>query len=262
MKQILQNISTGETSIADVPAPSPKDGSILIKTNTSLISSGTEKMLVEFGKSSLINKARSQPDKVRMVIDKLKTDGILATYDSIITKLDQPIPLGYCNVGTVIDGTDTGFSKGTRVLSNGYHAEIVRVPKNLTVKIPEVVSNESASFTVLGAISLQGIRLIEPNIGENVVVIGLGVIGLLTVQILIANGCNVLAADIDQRKCDLAKEYGATIVNVSKESIEEASNSFTSRMGADSVIITASSRSNEVIHDAAKISKKEGKLSL
>ncbi|MDX1726566.1 MAG: dehydrogenase, partial [Pseudoalteromonas tetraodonis] len=168
MKQILQNLANGETSLVSVPCPKKKNGSILIETTKSLVSVGTERMLVDFGKAGWIEKARSQPDKVKMVLEKVQTDGLSATYDAVKSKLDQPLPLGYCNVGTVLDGSDTGFEVGTRVVSNGNHAEVVRVPKNLVAAIPGNVDDESASFTVLGAIAMQGIRLIKPTLGETV----------------------------------------------------------------------------------------------
>ena len=184
MKQVLQNISNGETLIEEVPCPESKKGNVLIETSTSLISAGTERMLIDFGKSGWIEKARSQPDKVKMVLDKIKTEGLSSTYDAVKSKLDQPLALGYCNVGKVIDPSDTSFKNGDRVVSNGNHAEIVRVPNNLVVHVPDKVDDDTASFTVIGAIALQGIRLISPNVGENVVVVGLGLIGLMAVQIL------------------------------------------------------------------------------
>ena len=197
MKQVLQNLANGDTSLVDVPCPKAKNSNVLIETTKTLVSVGTERMLVDFGKAGWIEKARSQPDKVKMVLEKVQTDGLAATYDAVKSKLDQPLPLGYCNVGTVLDGSNTGFESGTRVVSNGNHAEVVRVPKNLVAAIPEDVDDESASFTVLGAIAMQGIRLIKPTLGETVVVTGLGLIGLLAVQILKANGCRVLGIDFD-----------------------------------------------------------------
>ena len=201
MLQILQNLSTGETSLEDVPIPQSLKDHVLIKTRRSLVSAGTERMLVDFGKANLVQKALSQPDKVKMVIEKVKTDGISATFDAVSSKLDQPIPLGYCNVGRVLQPNNTGLKEGIRVVSNGHHAEIVRVPKNLVVEIPDNVDDDSAAFTVLGAIALQGIRLLKPSLGETVVVTGLGLIGLLSVQILVANGCRVIGIDFDSSKC-------------------------------------------------------------
>ncbi len=263
MLQILQNLSNGETSLVDVPAPKPIDGHINIQTTQSLVSLGTERMLVDFGKAGWVDKARSQPDKVKMVLEKVKTDGILATYDAVKSKLDQPLPLGYCNVGKVLDGSNTGFKKGARVVSNGYHAEVVRVPKNLVASIPEEVNDEEAAFTVLGAIALQGIRLANPTVGETFVVIGLGLIGLLTVQILKANGCRVLAVDFDSTKCDLAMQFGAEVVDLSKEQDPiNFANAYSRGQGVDAVIITASSNSNDIVHQAATMCRKRGRIIL
>ena len=189
MKQIIQNLNNGETSIIEVPSPKISKGNLLIQTTHSLISPGTEKMLIDFGKANLINKVKQQPDKVRQVLNKVKTDGISSTIEAVKSKLNQPITLGYCNVGTVIEIGENveGFSVGDRVVSNGCHAEIVSVPKNLCAKIPDNVSNEQASFTVLSSIGLQGIRLAQPMIGEKFTVIGLGAIGLMVVQILLVS---------------------------------------------------------------------------
>ena len=263
MKQVLQNISNGETRLVDVPSPQSKKGHLLIKTSKSLVSVGTERMLVDFGKANWINKARQQPDKVKMVIDKVKTDGLRTTYDTVRSKLDQPLPLGYCNVGVVQDNGGTEFEVGDRVVSNGNHAEIVRIPKNLCVKVPNEVNDESAAFTVIGAIALQGIRLTKPTLGECVVVTGLGLIGLITVQLLKANGCRVLGVDFDSKKCELAKSFGAEVVDLSKgEDLISKTNAFSRGRGVDAVIITASTKSNEPVSQAAKISRKRGRIIL
>ncbi|MBT2152924.1 bi-domain-containing oxidoreductase [Pseudoalteromonas tetraodonis] len=263
MKQILQNLANGETSLVDVPCPKAKNGNVLIETTKTLVSVGTERMLVDFGKAGWIDKARSQPDKVKMVLEKVKTDGLSATYDAVKSKLDQPLPLGYCNVGTVLDGSDTGFEAGTRVVSNGNHAEVVRVPKNLVAAIPDGVDDEAASFTVLGAIAMQGIRLIKPTLGETVVVTGLGLIGLLAVQILKANGCRVLGIDFDSAKCELAKQFGAEVVDLSKgEDALVAAEAFSRGRGVDAVLITASSKSNDIMHQAATMCRKRGRIVL
>ena len=263
MKQILQNLANGETSLSEVPAPKSMKGHINIQTTKSLVSVGTERMLVDFGKAGWIEKARSQPDKVKMVLEKVKTDGLSATYDAVKSKLDQPLPLGYCNVGKVLDGSDTGLEKGTRVVSNGHHAEVVRVPKNLVASIPDEVDDETAAFTVLGAIAMQGIRLVNPTVGETVVVTGLGLIGLLTVQILKANGCRVLGVDFDSAKCELARQFGAEVVDLSKEQDPVVmAEAFSRGRGVDAVIITASSKSNEIVHQAATMCRKRGRIVL
>ena len=263
MLQILQNLKNGETTLEEVPSPSVQVGSAIIQTTKSLVSSGTERMLVDFGKAGWVEKARSQPDKVKMVLEKAIADGLPATIDAVKSKLDQPLKLGYCNVGKVVDGSDTGFKKGTRVISNGHHAEIVRVPKNLMAHIPDIVDDNSASFTVLGAIALQGVRLVNPTIGETVVVTGLGLIGLLTVQILRANGCRVLGIDIDSNKCLLAKGFGAEIVDLSKgEDPLVVAQAFSRGRGVDAVIITASSKSNDIVHQAAIMCRKRARIIL
>lgn len=160
MKQILQNLANGETSLVDVPCPKNIKSHVLIETRTTVLSAGTERMLVNFGKSSYIGKAKQHPDKVKLVLNKVVTDGLMTTLEAIRSKFDQPLPLGYCNAGVILESDVNGFESGDRVVSNGHHAEVVRVPKNLCVKIPDNVDDESAAFTVLGAIGLQGIRLI------------------------------------------------------------------------------------------------------
>jgi predicted dehydrogenase/threonine dehydrogenase-like Zn-dependent dehydrogenase len=264
MKQIIQSFKTGETILEEVPAPQLKRGAVLIQTTRTLVSLGTERMLVEFGKSNLISKARQQPEKVKQVLDKIKTEGLLPTLEAVFNKLEQPLPLGYCNVGRVIavgEGV-TDFSIGDRVASNGQHAEFVCVPQNLVAHIPDNVSDEEASFTVIGSIGLQGIRLLNPTIGETVVVVGLGLIGLLTAQLLIANGCNVIGVDIDNDKLELARKWGVIPFNPKIGDVVKYVESFTNNIGADGVIITASTKSNEIISQAARMSRKRGKIVL
>jgi len=265
MKQILQNLKSGETVIEDVPCPSVSKEHLLIRTSKTLVSAGTERMLVDFGKAGFIGKARQQPDKVRMVMDKVKTDGLVPTLQAVQSKLDQPLPIGYCNVGTVIDvgeGVD-GFAIGDRVVSNGKHAEVVCVPKNLCAKVPEGVSDEAAAFTVLGAIALQGIRLVQPTLGEGVVVTGLGLIGLVTVQLLRAHGCRVLGIDFDSEKLELAQRLGAETVDLSSgEDPVAKAEAFSRGRGVDAVIITASTKSNEPVHQAALMCRKRGRIVL
>lgn len=263
MKQILQNLSNGETSVVDVPAPCNIKSNVLIATKNSLVSAGTERMLVDFGKSHLLNKARQQPDKVKVVLNKVITDGVMTTIDAVRSKLDQPLALGYCNAGVVLESDSSNFEVGDRVVSNGSHAEVVRVPKNLCVKIPDGVNDESASFTVLGAVGLQGIRLIQPTLGECFVVTGLGLVGLMCVQMLRANGCRVLGVDFDTQKCEMAQKFGAETVNLSKgEDSVIFSQKFSRGRGVDGVLITASSQSDEVIHQAAEMCRKRGRIVL
>jgi len=265
MRQILQSFKTGATTLEEVPAPIVNRGNVLIQTTRSLVSLGTERMLVEFGKSNLISKARQQPDKVKMVLDKIKSEGLMPTIETVFSKLEQPLPLGYCNVGKVI-GVGEGvseFSIGDRVASNGQHAEVVNIPKNLVAKIPDNISDEEASFTVIGSIGLQGIRLCNPTFGETIIVTGLGLIGLLTAQMLLANGCHVIGIDIDRSKCVIAEKWGVQTIspahgNDPVKFVMEA----TDGIGADGVIITASAKSNLIISQAAQMSRKRGRIIL
>jgi predicted dehydrogenase/threonine dehydrogenase-like Zn-dependent dehydrogenase len=265
MKQIIQSFKTGETILEEVPRPQIRKGHVLIKTHRSLVSLGTERMLVEFGKSNLIEKARQQPDKVKMVLDKVKTDGLMPTLEAVFTKLGEPLPLGYCNAGEVIEVGEGvhNFKVGDRVASNGPHAEFVCVPKNLVARIPDNVSYEEATFTVIGSIGLQGIRLTNPTLGETIVVSGLGLIGLLTAELLVANGCTVIGFDFDTRKVALAKEKGILAFNLG-EGIDPVQTvlGLTEGIGSDAVIITASTKSNDVISQSAKMSRKRGRIVL
>lgn len=265
MKQIIQDLKNGKTILEEVPVPAVKSGHVLIETTRSLVSLGTERMLVEFGKANYLQKAKQQPDKVKEVINKIKTDGLKPTINAVFNKLGQPLPLGYCNVGKVIavgKGVED-FKIGDRVASNGNHAEYVSIPKNLVVKIPDNVTDEEASFTVIGSIGLQGIRLINPTFGETIVVVGLGLIGLITAQLLKANGCRVIGFDFDQAKVDLANSFGVLAVNPS-QGVDQVKfvQTITENVGADGVIITASNKSNEIISQAAKMSRKRGRIVL
>lgn len=265
MKQILQDMAKGGTDIVEAPAPSVTRGTVLIDTKITLISAGTERSLVDFGKASMLDKARQQPEKVKMVLEKVKTDGLMTTVDAVKSKLAQPLPLGYCNVGIVnsagVDAVD--FHVGDRVVSNGPHADVVRVAKNLCAKIPDNVTDEEAVFTVVASIGLQGIRLVAPTLGESIVVTGVGLIGLLTVQLLRAQGCRVLAIDFDDAKLALAKQFGAAICNPGRgEDPVAAGLAFSRGKGVDAVIITASTKSNDPVTQAARMSRKRGRIVL
>lgn len=264
MKQIIQDIKSGATILEEVPAPQVRRGCVLIRTTRTLVSLGTERMLVEFGKANLIQKARQQPDKVKQVLDKMRTDGVLPTLEAVFNKLGEPLPLGYCNVGRVIavgEGVD-GFKAGDRVASNGPHAEYVCVPKNLVAYVPENVSDEEAAFTVVGAIGLQGIRLMDPTLGETVVVVGLGLIGLLTAQLLMAHGCRVIGTDLDPGKLALAEKWGVIPFNPSQGNVVKFVEEQTGQIGADGVIITASAKTDAIISQAAQMSRKRGRIVL
>ena len=265
MKQVLQNLKDGSTEVADVPCPRVGAGQLLIRTTRTLVSAGTERMLVDFGKASFIDKARQQPDKVRMVLDKVRTDGLMPTIEAVRNKLDQPLPMGYCNVGEVVEvgAGVSGYAVGDRVASNGKHAEVVAVSVNLCAKVPDAVDDEAAAFTVLGAIALQGIRLVQPTLGETVVVTGLGLIGLVTVQLLKAQGCRVLGLDFDADKLALARRFGAEVVDLKSGADPVATAmDYTRGRGVDAVIITASTKSNEPVHQAAQMSRKRGRIVL
>jgi predicted dehydrogenase/threonine dehydrogenase-like Zn-dependent dehydrogenase len=265
MKQVIQNLRTGVTGAADVPCPKPKAGELLIATHASLISAGTEKMLVEFGRASLLEKVRQRSDKLPLVIDKIRTDGLLPAIAAVKSRLDQPMPLGYCNAGTVIEvgAGVAGFVPGDRVASNGKHAEAVTVPVNLCARIPAGVGDDEAAFAPIAAIALQGIRLAAPTLGEAFVVTGLGLVGLITVQLLRANGCRVLGIDYDERKLALAQSYGAQTVDLSRgEDALGACSAFTQGRGADGVVIAAATSSNEPVHQAAQMSRKRGRIVL
>lgn len=265
MKQVIQHLGDGTTRVIEAPGPEVTPGHLLIQTHVSLISAGTERMLVEFGRAGLLSKARQQPEKVRMVLDKIRTDGLIATVDAVRSKLDQPLPLGYCNVGTVLEvgaGVD-GFAPGDRVVSNGGHADIVRVPVNLCARVPDAVDDSTAVFTVLASIGLQGIRLAQPTLGETVVVTGAGLIGLLTIQLLRAQGCRVLAIDFDTKKLELARQFGAEICNPANgEDPVSAGMAFSRGRGVDAVIVTAATQSSDPITDAARMSRKRGRIVL
>jgi predicted dehydrogenase/threonine dehydrogenase-like Zn-dependent dehydrogenase len=265
LKQIIQSFRTGETVLEEVPAPDVRSGCVLIKTTRSLVSLGTERMLVEFGRANLFQKARQQPDRVKQVFDKIRTEGLRPTLQTVFNKLGQPLPLGYCNVGKVIavgKGVE-GFKIGDRVASNGPHAEYVCIPKNLVAHIPDNVSDEDAAFTVIGSIGLQGLRLCDPQLGETIVVIGLGLIGLITAELLVANGCRVIGVDLDPNKIAIAKTKGIIAINP-REGSDPVSYamSVTNGVGVDGVIITASTKTDEIISQSARMSRKRGRIIL
>lgn len=265
MKQVLQDLANGATTLSFVPSPVVSRDRLIIQTRRTLISAGTEKMLVEFGQASLIGKARAQPEKVKQVIEKIRTDGLLPTLDAVFAKLGEPIPLGYCNAGIVssVGAGVTEFEVGDRVVSNGPHAEFVSVPKLLCAKIPRNVSDEQASFTVLASIGLQGVRLAQPTLGETFVVYGLGLIGLVTAQLLRASGCRVIGIDINPARLALANEFGAEVIDGAEcPNLPAKIMAMTDNRGADAVIITASAKTNTIVSDSAKACRKRGRIVL
>ncbi len=265
MKQLIQSFKTGELGLFDVPAPICQKNGALVETTISLVSAGTEKMLVDFAKKSMLAKAKDRPDLVKQVVDKMKKEGVKNTLEKVFTKLDSPIPLGYSLAGKVIKVGESlsGINIGDRVACGGAgyanHSEINYVPKNLMVKIPDGVDDIDASFVTVGAIALQGVRQTEPKLGERVAVIGLGLLGQLTVQLLKANGCKVIGSDIDPDKLELAKKMGANEVCEARDLIKK-SNEFSNGYGVDAVIIAASTSSNQPVIDSAEISRMRGRV--
>lgn len=261
MRQILQSLRDGTTQAEQVPCPVVGPDRVLISSRITLISAGTERMLLDFGKANWVDKARQQPDKIRMVWEKLRTDGIAATVESVNAKLDQAIALGYSNAGVVLESGCSGFEPGHRVVSNGPHAEVVRVPRNLCAHVPAVVSDDDAAFTVVGAIALEAVRLAAPSLGECFAVTGLGLIGLITVQLLRAHGCRVLGIDLDPRKLELARAFGAETVDLSEDPVRAAELLSRGR-GVDGVIIAAATKSDQPVHQAALMCRKRGRIVL
>lgn len=265
MKQLLQNMKTGETIVAEVPVPNPGQGTALVRAAASLVSVGTERMLVEFAKQGLIGKAQSRPDLFRQVLNKARREGLLATFDAALNKLDQPLSLGYSSAGTIVQTGPglRGFHIGDRVACGGgghaVHAEFAAVPQNLMVKIPESVDFEQAAFTTVGAVAMQGFRLSEAQIGARVAVIGLGLLGLLTVGIASAAGCQVLGIDLDPHRVDLARKMGARKAVVRSEAVT-ANENFTRGVGSDAVLICADGDSNDPIELAGEIARDRARV--
>jgi predicted dehydrogenase len=264
MKQLLQNIKSGKSAIEDVPVPSPREGQALVKVAASLVSAGTERMVVEFAEKSLAGKARSRPDLVKQVIDKARREGLLNTAQAALNRLDQPMALGYSSAGTIValgKGMQ-GFKVGQRVACAGggfaVHAEYNVVPRNLLTPLPKNVDFESAAFTTLGAIAVHGFRLAEPQIGETVAVIGLGLLGLLAAQIASAAGCNVLGVDIDPARLTLASSLG--LQAVSREKAVDSALAFTSNRGFDVILICADTLSNDPVELAGAIARDRARV--
>ena len=272
MKQLLQNIKTGKASIEDVPMPTPREGQALVKVSASLVSAGTERMVVEFAEKSLVGKARSRPDLVKQVLDKAKREGLVNTMQAAFNRLDQPMALGYSSAGTIValGKNISGFKVGQRVACAGggfaVHAEYNVVPKNLLTPLPKNVDFESAAFTTLGAIAMHGFRLAEPQLGENVAVIGLGLVGLLTIQIASAAGCNVLGIDLDPKRIALASSLGRFdtaqrgLQAVSRARAESASQLFTANRGFDVILICADTPSNDPVELAGVIARDRARV--
>jgi len=265
MKQVLQNVDTGETVLETVPPPTLQDGRVRVRTAASLISAGTEKMLIDIAQKSLLGKAAARPDLVKKVLNKVRTEGLWTTWEKVQTKMEKPMPMGYSAVGVVEEAGSgvRGLQVGDRVAMAGAgyanHAEVNVVPKNLVARVPDGVSFDEAAYATVGSIALQGVRLAEPQLGEDVAVIGLGLIGLLTVQLLEANGCRVVGMDLDPSKVERAKEIGLDRGIVSSEDDPEAAvEAFTGGYGADHTLITAATDSNEPVEQAGEFTRRKG----
>jgi predicted dehydrogenase/threonine dehydrogenase-like Zn-dependent dehydrogenase len=264
MKQVLQNMRDGKTSVAEVPAPLARPGTALVRTAVSLVSAGTERMLVEFAEKSLLGKAQSRPDLVRQLLEKARREGLLPTLQAAFNRLDQPMVLGYSSTGTIVEVGKglKGFKPGDRVACAGgnfaVHAEYGVVPQNLLVPLPETVDFESAAFTTLGAIALHGFRLANPKLDERVAIIGLGLLGLLAVGIARAAGCQVFGTDLSLERVELARAMG--IRAVLRGEAEEAGRSFSQGQGFDVVLICADARSNDPIELAGVLARDRGQV--
>jgi predicted dehydrogenase len=264
MKQLLQNMKTGKSRVEDVPVPSPREGQVLVKVEASLVSAGTERMVVEFAEKNLVGKARSRPDLVKQVVDKARREGLVNTAQAAFNRLDQPMALGYSSAGTIValGSGMKSFKVGQRVAcaGGGYavHAEYNVVPRNLLTLLPENVDFESAAFTTLGAIALHGFRLAEPQIGENVAIIGMGLLGLLAAQIATAAGCNVLGIDVDPARIALASSLGLKAVR--REEAVDSAVAFTANRDFDVILICADTPSNDPVELAGLIARDRARV--
>ncbi|HEY3038747.1 MAG TPA: bi-domain-containing oxidoreductase [Pyrinomonadaceae bacterium] len=265
MKQLLQNLRTGEGTVAEVPVPVVQPGRVLVRTAASLISAGTERALAELGQKGLLGKARERPELIGKVWEKVKNDGLAQALDDVRDKLDQSHAVGYSANGIVIETANdvTEFRAGDRVACAGTdyasHAQVISVPRNLCVRLPDQLSFEEGAFGTVGAIALQGVRLAEPTIGESVVVIGLGLVGQLTVQLLQANGCRVFGIDIDETRIQLARTSGADDGCIPNDAIQRVM-AWSRGRGADACIIAAAAASSEPIELAGEISRLKGRV--
>jgi predicted dehydrogenase len=260
--QVVQNIRTGATTVEKLPVPLAPDGGLLVATAASLVSAGTERYVVELAKKGLLAKARERPDHVRRVLQKLRQEGLVAVATQVRAKLDEPMPLGYSSAGIVLEcgrGVQE-YKPGDRVATAGPHAEVVSIGKNLCARVPDDVSLEHASYAAVGAIALEGVRLARVSLGERVLVIGLGLIGQMAVALLKAQGCLVFGTDVDPKKLELARAFGADVVMPGAP--REAVMGFSDSHGVDAVVITAATESNEPIEFAADVARQRGRIVL
>ncbi|HEX3143238.1 MAG TPA: bi-domain-containing oxidoreductase [Pyrinomonadaceae bacterium] len=267
MLQVIQNVRNGQLEVKEVPPPALQSGGLLVRTAASVISAGTEKMIMDLAKKSLIGKARERPDIVRQVLQKARSQGFVNTFHNVMTKMDKPLPLGYSAAGVVEsvgDGvTDIKIGDRVAIAGAGYasHAEMNFVPRNLTALIPENVSFEQAAYTTVSAIAMQGIRLAKPELSEIVVVSGLGLIGLIAIQILKANGCRVLGMDLSRDKVELGMRLGLHEgVVLGEDDPHRAVDRFSNGRGADLTLITAATSSNQPVELAGEITRRKGRI--
>lgn len=265
MKQVTQKLRTGLIEVSEVPVPGINDAFVLVQNCCSVISAGTEKTKIDMGKKSLLQKAKARPDLVKQVINKVQTEGLKKTFQTVRSRLDSPSPLGYSCSGSVVatGGLVEGVQPGDRVACGGAdyanHADFVAIPKNLVVKVPENVSDEEAAFTTVGSIALQGVRLAQPILGETFLVIGLGLLGQLAVQLLRANGCNVIATDLDRSLVERAEGFGAVGV-VPGDDVKSTADSLTAGHGVDGVLVCAGSSSNAIIELCGRVTREKGRV--
>lgn len=264
MAQLMQNLRNGSTSVMATPAPALGPHDLWIQTDRTLISAGTERMLVSFGQASFLDKARQQPDKVAQVIAKMKTEGVISTLEKVRDKLETEIPLGYCQTGIVhaVGREVRGIRAGDRVISNAPHADWACVPKHLCARVPEAVPADHAVFTVLSSIALHGVRLLEPSLGETIVVSGLGLVGLMVVPLLRAQGCNVIALDYDEERLALAAAFGAHAYNLNDGEPMQLALELSGGHGVDGVLICAATDSDAPMRQAADMCRKRGRIVL
>ena len=264
MKQLLQHMRDGRTLVEEVPVPSALPGTALVRTHASLVSAGTERMVVEFARQSLLGKARSRPDLVKQVLARARREGLFGTARSAFSRLDQPLALGYSSAGTIVELGEgmSGFKVGQRVAcaGGGYavHAEYAVVPRHLLVPFPASLDFESAAFATLGAIGMHGFRLAQPQVGERVAVIGLGLLGLLTIQVAAAAGCQVFGIDVDAARVRLANSLGFEAVR--RTGAAQAAASFTRGRGFDVVLICADTASNDPVELAAEMARDRARI--
>lgn len=268
MRQVIQSYRSGEVVVREVPAPRCPSGGILVRNHASLISIGTERSVIEMGRKSLIGKARARPDLAKRALDKARREGFWKVLQESLNRLDTPTPLGYSSAGEVIEVADGvhEFAPGDRVacvgVGFGSHAEVVAVPVNMACRIPDALSYDEAAFGMVGAIAMHGVREANLTFGSTVAVLGLGLLGLLTVQMLNAYGCRVLAMDLDPSKLALAERFGAKRAVGSAEALTDLVNSETGGFGADAVIVTAATKSDEPINLSVALARHKARIVL